>query len=457
MPDIFRESDTPSIPVRLVESADFDRWQAELEPRERAWILANGFKGADGKVLSVPAPHGAIAAVLVGVRRMDDIYALASLPTKLPEGDYRIDGPLDAEQASRLALGWGLGAYDFDRYRKRKRNPARLVWPAESDRERVTRELEAIQLVRDLVNLPANALGPAALAEAARGVAEACGASCEITVGDGLLDANFPLVHAVGKAAAEAPRVVDIGWGDSTHPLVTLVGKGITFDTGGLDLKTGSSMGLMKKDMGGAAHALALGQMIMTARLKLRLRILIAIAENAIGPGANRPGDVVPSRAGLTVEIGNTDAEGRLVLADMLTAACESRPAAIIDFATLTGAARVALGPELPALFATDALAADILASSAACDDPVWRLPLWRPYRRNLDSKVADINNDPSSSQGGAIHAALFLQEFVRPGIEWAHFDVYAWNPGARPGRPAGGEAFAIRALFHMLTARYGT
>jgi leucyl aminopeptidase len=350
-----------------------------------------------------------------------------------------------------LALGWGLAAYSFGRYRKTTTKQTRLVWPEQADRPRVSRELDAIRLVRDLVNTPANDLGPVALAEAALRIAEDYQAVCQMTVGDDLIPANYPAIHAVGRAAMEPPRLVDIRWGDPTHPQVALVGKGITFDTGGLDLKTGSSMHLMKKDMGGAAHALALGRMIMAAGLPVRLRVLLAVAENAIGPN-----DVITTRAGLTVEIGDTDAEGRLVLADALTAAGEDRPAVILDFATLTGAARVALGPDLPALFATDALAADILAASAATDDPVWRLPLWKPYRRNLDSKVADINNIAANSFAGAIHGALFLQDFVAQGQEWAHFDLYAWNATARPGRPVGGEAFAIRALFHMLSRRYG-
>jgi leucyl aminopeptidase len=456
MRDVFCEPGTDAVPLTLVVQAEFAEFQNALDARDRAWIAANGFSAAAGQTLAIAGAEGQITRVLAGVGRMDDIYALAGAPNSLPKGDYRFDMPLEAETASRLALGWGLGSYSFDRYHGRAKKPARLVWPHEADRVRVLRELDAIKLVRDLVNLPANDLGPVALAEAARAVAAAHDAICLVTVGDALLKANFPAVHAVGRAAAEPPRVIDIRWGNPGDPEITLVGKGITFDTGGLDIKTGSSMGLMKKDMGGAAHALALGQMIMEAGLKVRLRILIAVAENAVGPNANRPGDVIRTRAGLTVEIGNTDAEGRLVLADMLAAACEANPVAVIDFATLTGAARVALGPDLPALFATDALAADIIAACAAADDPVWRLPLWQPYRRNMDSKIADINNNASNSFAGAIHAALFLREFVKTGVEWAHFDVYAWNATARPGRPVGGEAFNLRGLFHLLSGRYG-
>jgi leucyl aminopeptidase len=455
MREIFVEPGGPSIPIRIVDRQDIAERLDDFAPAQHAWIKANSFDGADGQLLKVPGPNGRLGLVLAGAKRKDDLYALAGAPTGLPEGIYHIEGSLNPECAARLALGWGLGGYEFDRYRKRQKQPARLVWPTEADRARVRRELEAICLVRDLVNLPANVLGPVALGEAARAVASAHGADCVIVVGERLLEANYPLVHAVGGASAEAPRVVDIGWGDPAHPLITLVGKGITFDTGGLNLKTGSSMGLMKKDMGGAAHALALGQMIMAAGLPVRLRVLLAIAENSLGPRANRPGDVVTARSGLTVEIGDTDAEGRLVLADMLAAACESDPAAIIDFATLTGAARVALGPELPALFATDPLAEEILAAATTADDPLWRLPLWKPYRRNLDSKIANINNIAGNSFAGAIHGALFLQEFVRPDVQWAHFDLYAWNGTARPGRPVGGEAFAIRGLFQMLAKRY--
>jgi leucyl aminopeptidase len=455
MRDSLCEASENAVPLTTVTQAEFVALQNAFDGRDRAWIAANGFSAGSGQFLAIPAADGHIDRVLAGISRTDDVYALAGAATGLPKGDYKLDSPVDGEAASRLALGWALGAYAFDRYRGKAKQTARLVWPDQADRARVLRELDAIKLVRDLVNLPANDMGPVALAEAARAVASAHGAICHITVGDQLIPSNFPAVYAVGQAAVEAPRVVHIRWGDANDPEITLCGKGITFDTGGLDIKTGSSMGLMKKDMGGAAHALALGQMIMAAGLKVRLRVLLAIAENSVGPNANRPGDVIRTRAGLSVEIGNTDAEGRLVLADILAAACESNPAAVFDFATLTGAARVALGPDLPALFATDALADDILAACKTADDPVWRLPLWTPYRRNMDSKIADINNNASNSFAGAIHAALFLQEFVKSGTEWAHFDLYAWNASPRPGRPVGGEAFALRGLFHMLKARY--
>lgn len=456
MIDAFFDADISAIPLTLLDTAGLADARDSLSPREVAWIGVNGFTAKDGQVLCVPDDHGGLARVLVGVARPDDIFALAGARAALPVGDYRIASPLTAESANRLALGWGLAGYCFSRYKRETANVTRLAWPAEADRDRVTRELTAIGLVRDLVNTPPNDLGPAALADAAQKVAEANRAECRIIVGDALDAAGYPAVLTVGRAAAEAPRVIDISWGDEGRPLVALVGKGVTFDSGGLDIKGAANMALMKKDMGGGAHALALGQMIMQAKLPVRLRILISAAENAVGSRSYRPSDVIKTRAGLTVEVGDTDAEGRLVLADALTAACESDPALVLDFATLTGAARVALGPDLPALFATDKLADDILAASAAADDPVWRLPLWQPYRKNLDSKIADINNIAPGGFAGAIYGGLFLQAFVKPTIEWAHFDLYAWNAAARPGRPVGGEAFAIRGLFHMLTQRYG-
>jgi leucyl aminopeptidase len=458
MREAFRDTEPAAVPLTLVEPGGADA-SADGDGRRRAWLSANAFSGKEGQVLAVPSPEGAIAEILVGVARLDDIYALAALPGSLPPGDYRIGNALDAEAATRLALGWGLGAYRFSRYRAPSGSvagpAANLVWPEAADRPRVLRELAAIALVRDLVNTPANAMGPAALAEAARAVAEAHGAACRVVVGDALIEAGYPTLHAVGRAAAEPARLVELLWGDAGHPLVTLVGKGITFDSGGLDIKSASNMLLMKKDMGGAAHALALGQIVMDAGLPVRLRVLLAVAENAVGPDANRPGDVIRTRSGLTVEIGDTDAEGRLVLADALADASEQEPALILDFATLTGAARVALGPELPALFATDDIADPILAAARATDDPLWRLPLWRPYRKQLDSKVADLINVAPNSFAGAIHAALFLDAFVRPGLAWAHLDLYAWNATERPGRPVGGEAFALRALFRMLTERF--
>jgi len=455
MIDSLCETDPSAIPLTLVHPDGLEALLASLGNAERTWASANDFTGAPGQVLTFPAADGRVARAFVGADRLDDVYALAGAATALPSGIYALSGSPGREAASRLALGWGLANYAFAQYRAAPRRKARLAWPAEADRPRVERELEAIRLVRDLVNRPANDLGPAALAEAARAVAATHGAQCMIVTGEPLLEANFPAVHAVGRAAAEPPCVIDIVWGDPSRPVIALVGKGITFDSGGLDIKSASNMALMKKDMGGAAHALALGQMIMQARLPVRLRVLIAAAENAVGPGANRPGDVISTRRGLSVEIGDTDAEGRLVLADLLTAASEDSPALILDFATLTGAARVALGPDLPALFATDELAEEILGAAADAEDPVWRLPLWKPYRKDLDSKVADINNIAGNSFAGAIHAALFLQAFVKPGLAWAHFDLYAWNASARPGRPVGGEAFAIRGLFRLLAGRY--
>jgi leucyl aminopeptidase len=380
-----------------------------------------------------------------------------SRPGRLPEGSYRIDPEPATPEATRVALGWALGAYAFTRYRKPGRPPAELIWPARADRGHVERTARASTLVRDLVNTPAEDMGPAELAQEAGAMARRLGMTARFIEGEGLLEKNFPLIHAVGRASTRAPRLIDLSWGKAAHPHVTLVGKGVCFDTGGLDLKNDAGMKLMKKDMGGAAHALGLAQMIVEAKLKVRLRVLVPAVENAVSGNAMRPLDVIKSRKGLTVEIGNTDAEGRLILADALTEASRDKPALLIDFATLTGAARVALGPELPALFSNDDAVADELARHAASEaDPLWRLPLWQPYRKRLDSRVADLNNVSDGPFAGSITAALFMQDFIEPGIPWVHFDLFAWNPYGRPGRPEGAEAQAIRAVYALIAARYG-
>ncbi|PPR60440.1 MAG: Cytosol aminopeptidase, partial [Alphaproteobacteria bacterium MarineAlpha4_Bin2] len=355
------------------------------------------------------------------------------------------------------ALGWALGTYVFDRYRKIARPQAKLVWPAGASRSAVNGMASSIALTRDLINTPASDLGPAELAAVARQLAREFKARCSVIVGDELLKKNYPMVHAVGRASNRAPRLIDIVWGNPRHPKVTLVGKGVCFDSGGLDLKPASGMKLMKKDMGGAANALGLARMIMAAKLPVRLRVIVPAVENSVSGDAFRPMDVLRSRAGITVEIGNTDAEGRLILADALYEAASEDPELILDFATLTGAARIALGPEIPVMFANDdPLAADLFEYGEAVGDPVWRLPIWKPYRRSMDSKVADINNIGEMPQGGAIIAALFLNEFVKVTVPWAHFDIMAWNTSSRPGRPAGGEAMAIRAAYETIAARFG-
>ncbi|HJS30400.1 MAG TPA: leucyl aminopeptidase family protein, partial [Alphaproteobacteria bacterium] len=380
----------------------------------------------------------------------------AALATALPAGSYRLDPEPVALLATRMAIGWGLGGYSFARYRKPGRVPADLVWPKGVERAAVERTVRAAALVRDLVNTPAEDMGPRELAKAAEAMAAELGMKARIVKGDALLKANYPLIHAVGRASTRSPRLIDLRWGEPTHPKATIVGKGVCFDTGGLDLKASAGMLLMKKDMGGAAHALGLARMIVEARLPVRLRVLVPAVENAVSGNAIRPLDVIRSRKGITVEIGNTDAEGRLILADALADACDERPELLIDFATLTGAARVALGPDLPALFCNDeSLAGDLARHAAAEADPMWRMPLWAPYRKRLDSKIADINNMADGPFAGSVTAALFLQEFVTPGIPWAHFDLFAWNPSGRPGRPEGAEAQTLRSVFATIAERF--
>ncbi len=444
------------LPLGKVELAD---WLAGQSEATRAWVGSVGFAAEAGGICLVAGGDGRLATVLVGRSGDDDPWAFAQLAAKLPPGRYRLAVPLEPRVATWAALSWALAGYGFDRYKRRaERQWPRLAWPAAADRAAVERGHDAIRLVRDLINTPACDMGPAELAAAAEAVADQFGAACRVIVGDGLLAENYPAIHAVGRAAAShrRPRLIDLRWGDELAPRVTLVGKGVCFDSGGLDIKPSSGMKLMKKDMGGAAHVLGLASMIMGARLPVRLRVLIPAVENAVSGDAMRPLDVLATRKGLTVEVGNTDAEGRLILCDALAEASRETPALLIDIATLTGAARTALGPDLPALFCNDeALAGDILAAGEAEADPLWRLPLYRPYRRMLDSKVADIANVSDGPHAGAITAALFLREFIGDGIAWAHLDVMAWNGSARPGRPEGGEAMALRALFAMTAKRF--
>jgi leucyl aminopeptidase len=419
------------------------------------WLAAAGFTGAAGEIALLPDGQGGIAQVLFGLGANDNPFIAGKLPSLLPAGAYRLAAGFASP--SLAALAFALGSYRFTRYRNDERAPRRLVIPDGVDGAELTRIAGAVFLARDLINTPANDLGPAELAEAARHLASRYGATVMDIVGDGLR-AGFPLVEAVGAAAtqARAPHVIDLTWGEPEAPKVTLVGKGVVFDTGGLDIKPSSGMLLMKKDMGGAANALALAAMVMDAGLAVRLRVLIPAVENAISAAAFRPGDVFTSRLGLSVEIGNTDAEGRLILADALAVAAEENPALIIDLATLTGAARVALGPEVIPFYTTDeSVASDLVRHAAAVADPVWRMPLWRPYMKMLDSKVADINNAGSGGFAGSITAALFLSRFVPAGIPWLHADIYGWNPSTEPGRPEGGEAQAIRAMYALLKERY--
>jgi leucyl aminopeptidase len=447
-----------AVPLTALTKAQFAQWREDASPSERDWAAAVGFAGEAGKTALVPDKNGKLGRVLAGVSDSEAaMWAVAGLSETLPEGSYRLD-PLPAgTDAGRVALGWALGTYRFTRYHAKPAGAARLVWPDGADRGLVERLANAVFLARDLATTPASDMGPEELAGAAKQAAKAAGAKCRIVAGDKLLDENYPTIHAVGRASTRAPRLVDIVWGDENAPKVTLVGKGVCFDTGGLDLKPASSMLNMKKDMAGAAIMLGLGQAIMQAGLKVRLRVLLPCVENSVSGNAMRPRDIIKTRKGLTVEIGNTDAEGRLILCDALADASDEKPEMIVDAATLTGAARVALGPDLPALFCNDdALASGLIAAGAAEDDPMWRMPLYKPYRRLIDSKIADLNNVSDGPQGGAITAALYLNEFVDPAVPWAHLDVMAWNNRSRPGRPEGAEAQTLRAVYAHIADRFG-
>jgi leucyl aminopeptidase len=450
-----------AVAITALTKDRFAAWAAAAPEAECNWAQSTGFVADAGKLSLVPGDNSRLGRVLVGLGDSPDaaasVWALAGLPDALPEGSYRLEPMPAGADPTHLALGWALATYAFTRYHAKPASGAALVWPDGADRALVERLTRAIFLARDLVNTPAGDLGPEELAAAAVQVAEAAGACHRVIVGDELLTENYPTIHAVGRASSRAPRLVDIVWGDPGAPKVTLVGKGVCFDTGGLDLKPAGGMRLMKKDMGGAAIVLGLAQAIMDAKLPVRLRVLLPCVENSVSGNAMRPLDIVRTRKGLTVEIGNTDAEGRLILCDALAEASTETPQMLVDMATLTGAARVALGPELAALFCNDdELAAALLAAAVAEEDPMWRMPLWRPYRRMIDSKIADLNNVSDGPHAGAITAALYLQEFVAPGIPWAHLDVMAWNPQSRPGRPEGAEATALRALYTHIAGRFG-
>jgi leucyl aminopeptidase len=458
--DCFLDADASAsaIEVLLVGSDGLAVSLEALPKPEASFARAAGFQGRAGSSAFLPGGDGRLGRVLLGTGTDADAAAArlaGKLPDLLPPGSYRLGGKVDRPDLA--ALFFALGAYRFDRYKTADQKDVKLVVPDGVDAAELRRTRDAVYWTRDLINIPANDLGPAELSAAARELAEEVGAAfTEIT--DEHLAAEFPLIATVGGAAAPGrePCLIDIGWGDPAHPKVTLVGKGICFDTGGLDIKPSSNMLLMKKDMGGAANALGLASMIVRAGLPVRLRVLVAAAENAISGAAFRPGDIFKSRKGLTVEIGNTDAEGRLVLADALALASEESPDLLIDFATLTGAARVALGPELPAVFTRDdALAADLARHGAAAADPSWRLPLWSPYLSMMDSKVASINNAGTGGFAGSITAALFLEKFVGEGLRWLHVDLFGWTPSARPGAPEGGEAQTIRAIYALLKERY--
>ncbi len=459
MEDVFvTDKDAVALPIWPVRSGEVQAWCDAHAGTGAAWVGTAGFTGEAGRVLTLPDEAGSLSGALLGLGKADDPFVFAALSESLPAGTYRLVGMegLDRVQA---ALGWALGTYSFTKYKSRERELPKLVLPDGVDLGGLTDIVDAVFLTRDLVNTPTSDLGPAELETAVRQVAEGFGLSCSVITGDDLLKENYPMVHAVGRAAATsaAPRLMDFAWGDEGAPKVTLVGKGVCFDTGGLNLKPGNSMALMKKDMGGAAHVLALAQLIMRSNLNVRLRVLIPAVENAVSGNAFRPGDVLDSRKGLSVEIGNTDAEGRLILADALAEADADEPELLIDMATLTGAARVALGPDLPPFYTNDDAFAVALEEAAKENaDPLWRMPLWSAYDGWLSSKIADVNHISDGPFAGSITAALFLARFVEKAKTYVHFDVFAWTPRAKPGRPVGGEAQGIRALYAYLKNTYG-
>ncbi|MFC6490786.1 leucyl aminopeptidase family protein [Nitratireductor sp. GCM10026969] len=444
--------DTTSLPVYLAAGPDLEETGADATAC--AWARANGFEGGEGHFLSIPGTNGALAGAFFGIGRAPAPLALGKLARVLPQGSWHLATPPRDPRLAAIALK--LGAYAFTRYGAKPTPELHFAAPEGADHAATDRIAEGVFLARDLINTPANDMGPEALEEAVRTLAKAHGAEVRVTAGEALLAENLPMIHAVGRAGAEAPRLIDLRWGAQDAPRVTLVGKGVCFDTGGLDIKPASGMLLMKKDMGGAASVLGLAAIVMAAGLPVRLRVLVPAVENAIAGNAFRPGDILKSRKGITVEIGNTDAEGRLVLADAMALADEEAPELMIDMATLTGAARVALGPDLPPFYTRDeALAAALAEAAETAADPLWRMPLWQAYAEKLRSKVADINNVTADSFAGSITAALFLERFVEKAGGWAHFDIYGWNPAEKPACPIGGEAQGIRAIETVLRRRF--
>ena len=452
----FARSARGAIPLHAVRVSDLKNWLAQHAGRDARFLRSSGFAAEAGDIKVVPNARGEIGFCVLGLGRGDDVLALATFSENLPNGVYRYASLPEGFDGELGVLAWALGTYSFTRYRKTKRAIPRLVVRREIDGNETSGIADAVFLARDLINTPPNDMGPDELASAARALARHYGAKFSVTVGDALLKQNYPLIHAVGRGSERAPRLVDIVWGRPNAPKVTLVGKGVCFDTGGYDLKPAAGMSTMKKDMDGAATALAIAAMTMHAKLDLRLRVLIPAVENSVSGNAYRPSDVFPSRKGLTVEIGNTDAEGRLVLADALAEADSESPDLLIDIATLTGAARTATGMELPPFFTDDeTLAADLMTHASVTQDPMWRLPLWRGYESALKSSVADLNNNPDYVYAGAITAALFLNRFVTKTKSWVHLDIAAWNDRPKPGRRRGGEANTARAIYSLLKARY--
>jgi leucyl aminopeptidase len=453
-----------SVPLWLLYENEIEAWRATQAPPVARWLAEQNFKGEKHRVVLLPDSAGGLAAAVGGLGKRQgglSLWHAAGMVERLPPRRFRLVQEFGAEEATQLCLGVAYGSYRFDRYRAAKSEAASIEAPANADMRYVAFAAESLRMARDWINTPAQDLGPAELAAATRRLAERHQAGYQEWVGEGLLAANFPAIHAVGRASSEAPRLLELRWTPRTgesYPRLTLVGKGVCFDSGGLDIKPGSGMALMKKDMGGAAVALALAHLLMSVGIRAQLRVLVPAVENAISGNAYRPGDVLATRKGLTVEVGNTDAEGRLVLCDALAFADAELPDLIIDFATLTGAARVALGPELPALFGNDdGIVQELARISAAEHDPLWPMPLWAGYEDELASKIADLNNVASSTLAGAIFGALFLKRFVSESTPWVHVDLYAWNSKDRPGRSIGAEAQALRGVYRYLVKRYGT
>lgn len=441
------------VSIVLVTPASYADWLASQTDAAKTWLAATQFRAEQGKFQLLPDAKGQLSRVVCCVTSPNNPWTIGHLPMSLPEGVYELDVP--AASYTMHAVTWGLGAYQFTRYKKASRAPATLAVPA-AMLPNVEATVQSIYLVRDLINTPADDMGPSQLADAAQSVAREFGASFSQIMGEALLAQNYPGIYTVGRASDDAPRLIDMRWGNASHPKVTLVGKGVCFDTGGLDIKPSAYMLLMKKDMAGGASVLGLARMIMAAKLPVCLRVLVPAVENAVSGNAYRPGDVIKSRKGLTIEVGNTDAEGRVVLADALTEAVSEQPDVLIDLSTLTGAARVALGTELPAVFSNnDAVVNAVIAHGEKAGDPLWRMPLYAAYREQINSTIADINNNASEPYGGAITAALFLKEFVPDDIPWLHVDMMSWNLRTRPGRPQGGEAMTLRALFAYLQEKY--
>lgn len=445
-----------SVAITPLNPETLGAWAKAQPKRVQEWLKSSGYTAAAGAILLLQNDAGGLERVLLGAGKDDSLYTYADLPARLPKNDagYFIDTKMTTDRANSAALGWILGSYHFAKYKKKKEF-VQLVWPETADKKFVTAFADSIYMARDLINTPANDLGPDELEAACRKLMTSYEGKISVIKGEDLLKKNYPAVYEVGKASPRKPRLIDMRWGNPKHPKLTLVGKGVCYDTGGLNIKTENYMLLMKKDMGGAAGVLALARLIMSQNLPVSLRVIVPCVENSIAGNAFRPGDVINTRKGLTIEIGNTDAEGRLILADALFEASADKPELLIDFATLTGAARAALGPEIPNLFCNDdATANALLASSVATEDYLWRMPLWQPYKDSLASKIADMNNI-GASLGGHIVAALFLESFVGAGIPWVHLDTNAYNNTSKPGKPEGGEALAVRACYDMISKKF--